>query len=1331
MSRRTLVLAVLFAVYAGHLSGQVVINELHYDPPDNTEPEEFIELYNAGPATIDLSGWFFSSGIDFEFPANTSIGSGAFIIVAEDPTTLSANLGVVDALGPWEGRLKNDGERVVLRDADANIVDEVNYAASFPWPIAPAGRGGSMELIHPSLDNDLAGSWRASGQDDGPQVERRYFISANDASWRYRKGTSEASNPRGAWRLDGFAEDGTWNTGRTSLGYGDGDDNTTLSDMQGSYTSVFARHTFTIASAADIPTSIKLRAYSDDGCIVWVNGTEIGRFDVGGGDLAFNATANNHEAAWSEVVLGAPSTFLEVGTNVLAIQGFNQSLSSSDFSLDAELFVPGSEDADSFAFPSPGEVNSVFSPTAPPQIRQVEHTPLMPAGGEPAVITAKATDPDGVRSVHVVYQVVEPGDYIPAFLPLSSSTLLGDPNRDLERNPAFDAPANWTSVAMVDDGTGADAIAGDDVYSVQLPGRTHRTLIRYRVEVEDEGGSRLRVPYPDDRSQNFAYFVYDGVPNYVAETRSVIRTGFVHQAEDLERIPVYHLITRPGDLTQCYGYSSGDRIPKGNEDARDKFNWEGAFVYEGHVYDHIRYRLRQANDRYGGSGKRSMRFRFNKGNRFRARDNYGKRFPERWRTLNTGKGFDNKDVGNFGVTEAMNANLWNAMGVPAPWFFTFHLRVIDGEEEAPSGTNGQYFGDFWGTFSGIEDYDTRFVRGHDLEDGTLYKLKDGQFNGDELRRHQGVNAVTTDADFQNIRANLRPQRTVQWLNQHVNYEMWYRYHTVNEGIRHYDVQPADSHSKNRAWFFEPDYSGTPYGRLWTLPWDSDASWGPNWGSGVDYSKNAIYADGGKPTFKQGHRNTIREFRDLVWTREALEQRIDDLASFIDDLSHADRDRWRNAPSSAGSQDFGSLASKITSMKGFAFTGWSGGSGPTVPAGGRARHLENLANAEGDATSLPETPQIDYAGFAGFPLDSLLFLTSAFSDPQGDNTFAALAWRIGEVSDPDAPFDLTNPRKYEVPAIWESGELTTFDAEIRIPPEVIVAGTRYRVRAKMKDSSGRWSHWSDPVEFVASRPAGTFSVQDDLRITEVMYHPEDGSDLEFVEVHNIGSAPIDLSSVRFDDGIEFSFSEGAITELEPGAYAVVVNNTAVFEHRYGTDIPIAGEFDGRLDNSSESLRLVFGAAVIVQEFSYADGWHPSTDGLGRSLVVVDAAGDPSEWNIAAGWQPSGDVGGSPGAEDSASSGLGGLQRAGDSNQDGRIDVSDALSLLLKLFGGDATLPCEGELGSVGNTTVLDVDGDTEVNVTDAVALLSYLFTGGAPPALGDACVRVEGCASVCR
>ena len=82
----------------------------------------------------------------------------------------------------------------------------------------------------------------------------------------------------------------------------------------------------------------------------------------------------------------------------------------------------------------------------------------------------------------------------------------------------------------------------------------------------------------------------------------------------------------------------------------------------------------------------------------------------------------------------------------------------------------------------------------------------------------------------------------------------------------------------------------------------------------------------------------------------------------------------------------------------------------------------------------------------------------------------MKWRIAEVDNPD---DMEyNPRKlhnYEIDAAWESEELTQFNNTIEIPAGVVREGGTYRVRCRMKDNTGRWSHWSDPVQFVAGEP----------------------------------------------------------------------------------------------------------------------------------------------------------------------------------------------------------------------------------------------------------------------
>src|SRR5207247_1279679 len=82
----------------------------------------------------------------------------------------------VAALGPWSGGLNNDGEDVTLRDSLDNRIDEVDFKSEFPWPIAANGGGASMQLVNPSLDNNLGSSWR-SGAPATPGATNIVFAS--------------------------------------------------------------------------------------------------------------------------------------------------------------------------------------------------------------------------------------------------------------------------------------------------------------------------------------------------------------------------------------------------------------------------------------------------------------------------------------------------------------------------------------------------------------------------------------------------------------------------------------------------------------------------------------------------------------------------------------------------------------------------------------------------------------------------------------------------------------------------------------------------------------------------------------------------------------------------------------------------------------------------------------------------------------------------------------------------------------------------------------------------------------------------------------------------
>ena len=1330
----------------------VIINEIHYDPEDNTARTEFVELHNRSNAQVDLSGWFFSNGIRFVFPIGARIGPGQYLVVAQDVDDFRSAFGFTPDFGPYDGRLSSDGETVTLRSVEGVTEDRVDYGVGFPWPVASAGEGASMELIHPDLDNDLGSSWRASGFTAGAPIDPVYFLRSESRDWRYRKGTSEASNPSHLWRQPGFAEDGSWQTGRAGFGYGDNDDNTVLNDMRGRYTSVYLRHTFTIPDVDEIPGALRVRVYVDDGCIVYLNGVEVARFYVGIGVTSHDDTAQSHEASWEDIDVPNQGVLFGTGENLIAIHAFNQSIDSSDFSIDAEVLIPGS-DGQSSGRPTPRTRNSIYSEDAAPQIRQVGHDPIEPPAGTPMRVSAKVTDPEGVESVALEYQIVEPGDYIPAYLPHSLSVLNSDPHRPHERNPEFDDPDNWRTVEMLDDGSGIDLTANDDVFTALVPGQTNRTLVRYRITVTDTEGNSAKAPFPDDPSLNFAAFVYDGVPSYRTTRRSIqpAGAGYTYPQSVMKSLPVYHIITRRQDAVTCIAASSSLQISQGRE-ARFIENWEACVVYDREVYDHVRYRLRGANGRYqvppgtpsGASGKRHWRFQFNKGNHFRARDRFDRPYPTRWRILNTGRMFGNRIDGNWGLGDQVNDEIYRAYGIPAPFGHSFHWRMIDGRDEAPGGADGQYQGDFWGIARAFENYDVRFLDAHGLPKGNLYKLVNQTTNGSDQQRYQAPDAVTNAQDHNNIEGQLRSSKSSQWLLDHVNYDAWYRYHSIAQAIRHYDYWP--SANKNSTWYFEPDYrSGNSFlGRMWTLPFDTDATWGPTWNAGHDRPYDAIYSNGGKPDFQRDYRNHIREVRDLLWQRDQLEIVIRQVGSFMDQLDEADTDRWKDAPAAEGRQYFSSSAQRTVALKAadmirFAFTGgsWPGGS---VGGGGRARFLDSFADGP-DANLMPRRPTCSYAGPPGFPTDRLTFTCSSFSDPQGAGNFGAVEWRIAEVAPIASPQSTSlsspiwraAPLPLEITPVWESGEISPFANFVQIPVGLAAPGREYRVRVRMKDSTGRVSHWSSPVSFTAGGPAGVVDVLDSLRITEIMYNPVGGADYEFVELLNIGDRPLDLSLVSFVDGIQFDFAGSEVEVLNPGEYVVIVRDLFVFGHRYDTsEIRIAGEYGGRLDNGRDQLRLQLGEGLAIHDFAYED-WFPDTDGQGRSLEIRDVRADPSTWGQSFQWNSSAELHGSPGRAPSGNPIDGGFRRVGDVNGDRRVDISDAVRIVRILFAGLAVeLPCEGEdISSGGNAILHDTNGDEMVDMSDSLYLLNYLFGGGPEPIGGEECGRIVGCSDECE
>ncbi|MBI4664325.1 MAG: CotH kinase family protein [Verrucomicrobia bacterium] len=134
------------------------------------------------------------------------------------------------------------------------------------------------------------------------------------------------------------------------------------------------------------------------------------------------------------------------------------------------------------------------------------------------------------------------------------------------------------------------------------------------------------------------------------------------------------------------------------------------------------------------------------------------------------------------------------------------------------------------------------------------------------------------------------------------------------------------------------------------------------------------------------------------------------------------------------------------------------------------------------------------------------------------------------------------------------------------------------------------------------------------INEIFYNaPDDLEDLEYIELHNSGDQPVDLSGWAFTKGIKFRFVPGA--RLEPKGFLVVCRNLARFKEIYGA--PAAGVFNQALSNKGEQIELSDAQGKVVDKVKYQDSppWPMGPDGFSGSLerICPDENGEaPSNW-----------------------------------------------------------------------------------------------------------------------
>ncbi len=845
------------------------------------------------------------------------------------------------------------------------------------------------------------------------------------------------------------------------------------------------------------------------------------------------------------------------------------------------------------AAPTPGRANSVLVNNAPPQVLSVRHTPQAPRHDELVTVTAIVDDSDGLTSVRLLYQAMVAGAYISM------------------NDAAY--TSNWTAIPM--------QAGGDGSWSAQLPAAVskHRTLVRYRVEATDRGNRRVVLPYADDPQPNFAFFVYHGLPSYYGTLNAADPVRIEFDFDTMRPLPVYFFIAKENEIADAFfmppsAWESGYM--------GDEYYWRGTFVYNGIVYDHVRYRARGGFARYA-TGKNMWKINFNPGHRLQAYDNWGRPYPALWDKLNLSAVIQQSHRnrrGEQGMFESLTYRLFQLAGVPASSTHWVHLRVVDSPYEV---SGSQYTGDFWGLYLAVEQPDGAFLERNGLPDGNIYKMEYGSGELNNLGRYGPADKSDLN-DF--LWAYQYANPSADWWSGTIRLQNYFSYRSILEFTHHYDVDQQ----KNYIYYRNPDNS-----RWYVLPWDVDLTWYDKMpGTGVEPFLAPVLNN---PEFQLLYQNRLRDLRGVLLNPEQLWPLIDEYANVIDtpaggnSIVDADRYMWDYNPiyltryvdperTEPGkfytSTTQGTFRAMVEEMKRF--------------AAARIQWIDTYLLTDHDH---PAAPGLAYGGAAGYPVDALRFVAGAFNDPQGAATFGAMQWRIAEVTNPAAPaFNAEAARLYEAEAVWEGKPLYAYAAEMTPPPGSVAAGHAYRVRVRMMDTSGRWGYWSAPIEFIAGQPQT--AVNTALQISEIMYHPlPEGNtpeeQLEYLELYNAGSAPIALDNVRITGGIEYLFPAGA--RIAAGESLLLVRDAAGFKKRYGFDPD--GIYEGRLDNGGEALTLIdaFGRTVFHVDYGDEAPWPAGADGDGYSLIYNPLAGASD--NPAA-WRASTAIHGSPGEVDPA-------------------------------------------------------------------------------------------------
>ena len=982
------------------------------------------------------------------------------------------------------------------------------------------------------------------------------------------KGKDAASLPVN-WMNPGFDYSG-WTKGKAPFRYGNGTGGTELSDMQNNYTTVFLRSSFE-CSNKNLIKEITITADYDDGFIIWINGSVALASNAPSSPKYNSVAPANHESGTGiEYTITTSSLNLSDGINYIAVQGFNVSLTSSDFYLDidihAEKNLPQLIDTAGIEFSVQSgffenPFNLVLSSTdTAAQITYTldgsnpQNSTTGFTSGQPVIVLI---DPDNISgrpstpSVIVRASVSKPG-YKPS-ISTSRTYVFTDKVRS-QKWPGGGWPAMDVNGQLIDLAMDPDVV-NDPAYSGQI------------------GSSLLGIP---------SISIITDLKNLFDPASGIYVNAMGHGLE-WERECSAELINPDG--TPGFNVNAGLRI-RGGYSRRDEFPKHAfrLFFREKYGNDKLRYPL------FGDEGVDE----FDKID-LRAEQNYA---------------WSNGSINNSMVREVFSRDTQRDMNQPYTRSRYYHLYL-----------NGMY----WGLFQSQERSEARFAESYfggneeefdvvkvNTENGYLVEVTDGSIESWQKLYSMCQKGFTANSDYFKIEGKNENGKPVKGGEIMVDLDNLIDFMLVIFYTGNFDAPTAVFMQNKKANNFYAIDNRTDKSKGFTF----------------------FIHDAEHSLFDEVHTPGMGLYEDRVniGTRtDNLRMEVSDITRFHPQWLHfmlsanpeyrirfADR-AWKHfsangvfSPDSALKR----LNKRIIEVDAAVIAEsarWGDSKRTGAPYTKNNQWIPEIEKIRNRFIPLRTNIVIDQLKQAGlYPLiQAPVIRNQANILNETDIIFTSPLSIV--IENPNSSGTIyytlngTDPRK--TGGGINTGTLFSLnDINLNVSASA-------QIKARVL-SNGQWSALQQ-VNFI--KQDEDYS---NLRITELHYHPPDlisgsdtteGQDLEFLEFKNTGNNSISLGGLVVDSAVHYTFPEKNL--LPPKQFYVIASKPKKFFDFYGM-LP-SGNFQGNFSNTGEEVLLSDPKGAEIFNFVYDDSspWPWEADGGGFSLSSkeINPSGSPVDYS----------------------------------------------------------------------------------------------------------------------